>query len=96
MNGFKCGTAAGPAQSRPLVLWQVVSPEGEAIGETHSRYLDTAAELMEIQSVANEVHDRMRAAREMNWDRDDENMWVRENAPEVAKSLGYRINRITR
>lgn len=96
INESRCGTFAGKATHRPTILWLLVYPDGSDTGTEHSRYFDVTSELMSIESVESEVLDRLRSAREYEWDMTDEDMWVRENAPEIAKELGFKINRIVR
>lgn len=96
MNKQLCGTIAGPVKSRTMVFWQVIYPDGYSTDTLHSKYLDVSQELMEIAQVYNETMDRLRGARSPDWDKDDERMWVRENSPEVAKSMGYQINKVMR
>lgn len=92
----KCGTAAGPTRHRPITFYQLLAPTGEQIGLDHARLSEVSATAMEIEQIANEVHDQMRGAREFNWTSEDEDNWVRENAHQIAKTLGYRVNRVLR
>jgi hypothetical protein len=92
----KCGTAAGPGHHRPITFYQLLAPTGEQIGLDHARISEVSATAMEIEAIANEVHDRMRGAREYNWTFEDEDNWVRENAAKIAQTMGYRINRVLR
>ena len=92
-----CGTLAGsPTYRTPVVTYLVIYPDGSDTGTEHSRYLDVSSELMEIPNVYHEVMEQLRGAREIDWNRDDERQWVKENSPEVAKQLGFRINKTVR
>jgi hypothetical protein len=84
------------SKHRPSVFWFIQTPEGEDSGLEHSRISDVICELMCIDAVSNEVYDTLRGQEGFDWSEEDRQDWIWRNCADIAKKLGYRINKVLR
>jgi hypothetical protein len=81
---------------RPTPFWFIITPDGDDTGIEHSRVSDVIAELMCIDTVSNEVYDTLRGQEGFDWSEEDRQDWIWRNCADIAKTLGYRINKVLR